>query len=527
MGREVIILFDISPNSQVQAARNTIAKELREVGARILFADIPPELAGAGINGIDDVAAKFGADKALEIINAAYDPKKKRKTGAQAGLLTEERLAQQFEAAYRGKLHYDHHRGRWYHWDSKQGRWVLNEKRLAFHFAREVCRSLNGEEKKEFARASTYAGVERICQCSPLFAVTSEHWDRDIWLLGVPGGTIDLRTGELREPQADDYITRQTAVAPNFDAASPIFDKFLREITKGDQDLQRYLQRMAGSALTGSTQEQKVFFIFGPGKNGKSVFVNTLVDSAGDYACTAAMETFIEHQYERHSTDIAMLAGARLVTASETQKGRRWNEALIGRLTGGEPITARFMRQNNFTFTAQFSLIIVGNHRPELGSVNEANRRRFSVIPFNFQPEKADAKLAAKLRDERGAILAWAILGARDWYKHGLGETPEVVENETTDYFEEQDHVKEWVDECCSLGENYSEASAVLFQNFESWCRRNGETPGIKKNGLTRILQQPQYGCTRNRDADARKLNGICIKVKYKPDARTGEREEE
>jgi putative DNA primase/helicase len=239
------------------------------------------------------------------------------------------------------------------------------------------------------------------------------------------------------------------------------------------------------------------------------------------------MESFIEHRYERHSTDIAMLAGARLVTASETQKGRRWNEALIGRLTGGDLITARFMRQNNFTFAAQFTLIIVGNHAPELGSVNEANRRRFSVIPFNFSPEKADEKLAEKLREERPAILAWAIAGARDWYEHGLGKTPEVVESATTDYFEDEDHVKEWVEECCSVGKNYSETSAVLFQNFESWSKRNGETPGIKKNGLTRILQQPQYGCTRDRTAEARKLNGICIKVKYRADVRTGEREED
>jgi putative DNA primase/helicase len=320
-------------------------------------------------------------------------------------------LAQWFESTYKGELHYDHHRGRWYHWDGKQGRWALNETRLAFHFAREVCRSLNGEEKKEFARASTYGEVERICQCSPDFAVTSGHWDRDIWLLGVPGGTIDLRTGEQREARASDYITRQTAVAPNSDAESPVFDKFLGEITRNDKDLERYLQRMAGSALTGSTQEQKVFFIFGPGKNGKSVFISILVDIAGDYARTAAMESFIEHRYERHSTDIAMLAGARLVTASETQKGRRWNEALIGRLTGGDLITARFMRQNNFTFAAQFTLIIVGNHAPELGSVNEANRRRFSVIPFNFSREKADEKLAEKLREERPARLRERVTG--------------------------------------------------------------------------------------------------------------------
>jgi putative DNA primase/helicase len=438
--------------------------------------------------------------------------------------LTEEKLAQRFESRYQGRLHYDHHRGRWFVWDEARGCWVRNEKRLAFHFAREVCRSCNEQEKKEFARASTYAGVERICQCSPDFAVTAEHWDRDIWLLGVPGGTVDLRSGEMYAPRQEDYITKQTAVAPDWRMPRPVFDRFLNEITQGDQELQRYLQRIVGYSLTGSTREEKLFFIFGPGGNGKSKFVNAMALIAGDYAVTATMEAFIEKRGERHTTDVAALAGARIAIASETQKGRRWDEALIGRLTGGDPITARFMRRDNFSFNPQFTLLIVGNHAPELSTVNDANRRRFQIIPFNFSPVKPDDRLADKLRPEWPAILAWMIDGAREWCSEGLGMRPEVVSEETEEYFDEQDPVKTWLDECCELGRNLQDTSEHLFASFEAWCKKNGEHPG-KKTGLIRILKR-QYGCKKDREEFARGLAGIAVRTEYRTDPRTGEREE-
>jgi putative DNA primase/helicase len=180
-------------------------------------------------------------------------------------------------------MHYDHHRGRWYVSNENQGRWVRNETRVAFHYARELCREFNSEEKKEFARARTYGAIEQIAENSTVFAVTSDFWDRDIWLLGTPGGTVDLRTGELRPSRKEDYITKSTAVAPDFDANKSVFDHFLQEITLGDDDLQRYLQRIFGYSLTGSTREQKLFFAYGPGGNGKSVLVNTCGSIMGDY----------------------------------------------------------------------------------------------------------------------------------------------------------------------------------------------------------------------------------------------------
>jgi putative DNA primase/helicase len=439
--------------------------------------------------------------------------------------LTEERLAQQFEAEYRERLKFDHDRGRWYVYDEERGYWREDKTRRAYHYAREVCRNSNIENAKEFARARTYGGVEQICQKSPIFAVTSDHWNRDIWLLGTPGGTVDLRSGTLRPARKDDYISKQTAVAPDFHQEKPVFTKFFAEITQDDAELQRYLQRLAGYSLTGSTKEEKLFFPFGTGGNGKSKFFNAIAATEGDYHVVATMEAFVEKRGERHTTDIAALAGARLVTASETQKSRHWDEALITRLTGGDPITARLMRHDNFTYTPQFTLIIIGNHTPELGSVNEANRRRFVIIPFAFQPEEADEELADKLRPEYPAILAWMINGARDWYQHGLGEMPEVVRDETVDYFETQNDVLAWIDECCLVGRNYTGTSATLFHSWSEWCKRNGMTPGSHKE-LIQTLKK-QHRCKKNRSARARGLTGIAVKVEYKPDPRTGERQDD
>jgi putative DNA primase/helicase len=308
-----------------------------------------------------------------------------------------------------------------------------------------------------------------------------------------------------------------------------VFEKFLDDITRNDSELRRYLQRIAGYALTGEIREQKLFFLYGPGNNGKTVFVNAIAKCAGDYAKTATMEVFVEKRGERHTTDLAMLAGARLVTASETKEGRKWDEALIKRVTGGDAITCRFLYHDNFTYTPSFTLIILGNYAPELKSVNEANRRRLVIIPFTFRPanDKEDKKLEEKLREEYPAILAWMIRGARDWYERGLGDTPKVVLDETADYFEEQHRIKAWVDEYCYVGPNYSDASANLFQSYVAWCKRNHTEP-VSQNALTRTLRA-DHGCDRDRagGTGARRITGIAVKVYSVPDQRTGEREDD
>jgi putative DNA primase/helicase len=183
-----------------------------------------------------------------------------------------------------------------------------------------------------------------------------------------------------------------------------------------------YLQRAVGYALTGLTQEHALFFAYGTGANGKSVLLSTAAGLLGDYHKTAPIETFTASNSDRHPTDLASLRGARLVTATETEEGRRWAEARIKQLTGGDTISARFMRQDFFEFAPSFKLFIAGNHKPSLRSVDEAIRRRFHLVPFavTIPSEERDSDLAEKLKDEWPGILAWLIEGCLEWQTEGL-----------------------------------------------------------------------------------------------------------
>lgn len=245
----------------------------------------------------------------------------------------------------------------------------------------------------------------------------------------------------------------------------------------------RFLQQICGYCLTGSTQEHALFFFYGPGGNGKSVFLNTVSGVVGDYTVTAAMETFTASQHDRHSTELAMLRGARLVTASETEEGRAWAENRIKALTGGDPITARFMRQDNFTFRPAFKLLIAGNHKPVLKNVDDAARRRFNILPFIRKPVRPDPELEAKLRSEWPGILRWMIEGAVMWQATGLVR-PDAVEDETNAYFEAQDTFGQWLaDECVVEIDNAHrwESAADLFHSWKNYAETRGEISGTQK----------------------------------------------
>src|SRR5262249_19201356 len=160
--------------------------------------------------------------------------------------------------------------------------------------------------------------------CDPRLVITTDQFDRDPLLLNTPAGTEDLQAGRMREHRRTDFITKITAASPRGDC--PKWRKFVDEITGHDPKLAGFLQRMCGYALTGSTKEQCLFFLYGRGANGKSVFLNTVADILGDYHRTAPIETFVASPTERHPTELAGLMGARLVTAIETEEGRRWDE---------------------------------------------------------------------------------------------------------------------------------------------------------------------------------------------------------
>jgi putative DNA primase/helicase len=225
--------------------------------------------------------------------------------------------------------------------------------------------------------------------------------------------------------------------------------------------------------------------------------LNTLVGVMGDYAAVASMETFTASTTDRHPADLAMLRGARLVAAQETEEGRRWAEARIKALTGGDPITARFMRQDFFTFMPQFKLFIAGNHKPGLRNVDEAIRRRLNLIPFavRIPPDERDPDLAEKLKGEWPGILKWAITGCLDWQKERLA-APQAVTTATDDYLEAEDAIGQWIAECCvvegqilggqSVKRDLHTTTAQLFGSWKKWAEQAGEfVPSMKRFSQT------------------------------------------
>jgi putative DNA primase/helicase len=320
------------------------------------------------------------------------------------------------------------------------------------------------------------------------------------------------------EADQEDFITKKTAVVPADPLRGdgcPLWLDFLNQATQGDQDLIRFMQQIAGYALTGDIREHALFFIYGPGGNGKGVFVNTITKVLGDYATTAAMDTFTASQSDRHPTDLAKLKGARLVTASETEEGRAWAESRIKALTGGDRISARFMRQDFFEFDPAFKLLIVGNHKPVLRNVDEAARRRFNMIPFIHKPERPDKQLEEKLKPEWPGILRWMIDGCLDWQQHGLIR-PAVVKEATAEYFSEQDSVHQWIEECCETGgRDISDTTANLFASWTAWATANGEKSGTTK-WFNQVLQRQGFEPVRETPNHRGKRGFLRVSVKPK-----------
>jgi putative DNA primase/helicase len=360
--------------------------------------------------------------------------------------------------------------GRWLSWDGK--RWCVDDTLATFDLIRACCR-----ERAKIAESDKIAVV--IASADRRHAATPDFFDSDPMLLNTPGGTVDLRTGTIREHSRDDLITKITSVAPDDGADDSAWAKFLSDVTRGDVELQDYLARLFGLCLTGDTRDHILPFFLGSGANGKSTLLDLMLYILGDYARQIPSEILMETRGERHPTDIANLLGVRLAVASEVDEGQAWAESRIKQLTGDETMSARFMRQDFFTFKRTHKLIVAGNHRPALRVVDDAIRRRIHLVPFDahFAGDAVDLDMPAKLRREAPAILAWAVRGALDWQANGLCP-PEKVTGATNEYLAMQDTLGLWVDEACVTNDPAAETqSSVLYRSFRSWKEKRGERP--------------------------------------------------
>jgi putative DNA primase/helicase len=396
---------------------------------------------------------------------------------------SDDSLALSFTKRYQNDWRYVAAWGKWLIWDGQ--RWRNEDTLAASDLVRHVCRfaSLKSKNPKlaaKLAASSTIGGVERLARSDRRHAGTTDEWDADMWALNTPRGVVDLHTGRMRAHQRSDRMTKIATATPR--GQCPTWLRFLSDITNGDQELVDYLQVMVGYCLTGVTSEHALFFLYGTGANGKSVFVNVLSTILGDYAANAPMDTFMETRGDRHPTDLAGLRGARFVSSIETEQGRSWNESKVKAITGGDKVSARFMRQDFFEYFPQFKLIIAGNHKPSIRNVDEAMKRRLHLIPFTvtIAPAKRDGQLTEKLLMERDAIMAWAVEGCKRWQANGL-KPPTCVVAATDEYFDEEDAIGEFIAAEAQICAPAKVSVADVFARWQEWSSKRGEYVGTSR----------------------------------------------
>lgn len=409
------------------------------------------------------------------------------KEPAQLDLENELLLASKFTEQYGDSLRYTAAWNKWHLWDGIT--WRVDEKRKVFNYSKKIVADCHIPKTSKNA---VVAAVVTLANSDEKIAALAAQWDANPYLTNMCGIARDVLKGETRQIVAEDYITKTTKVSP--DAGKPkAWTDFLDFVTyQGDEPEHKqqqqlfidYLQRMCGYFLTGSTKEDALFFLYGPGKNGKSVFIDTISGIMGDYATGVPMEALLASKGDRHPTELAKLMGARLAVAVETEQGRRWDESKVKTLTGGDKITARFMRQDFFDFVPTHKLLIAGNNKPHLsGKVDEAWRRRFHIIPFTrvVDEAKRDKNLRFRLQEEWPQILAWMVEGCNWWMRESLNP-PQVVIAATNEYLEAEDTIGRWLEDCCEKRFDAFQPTEALFASWCDWCKQTGEFAGRERD---------------------------------------------
>jgi len=411
--------------------------------------------------------------------------------------------------------------GLWFIWDGT--RWVIDEKARHLSLTGEHLRTKAQElliwaegqksvmsendhikmmryirqEIKNLKSAPQRMHVVSIIKTDPLCTASPSTFDNNLKILGTPNGTVDLVTGTLTPASRSDYITKLTGCATK--SGPPVgWLNFMREIFNGDQELIDFMQRLFGYVLTGLTTEEKLFFFYGTGANGKSKLLETIYFILGDYAKRAPATLLLEQRNEQHPTAMAGLAGARGVFASEIPSGKTWNDQVIKDMTGGDTITARLMRQDFFEYAPHFKLLIAGNHQPRLKNVDESMSRRIVILPFNvtIPPERRDTQLGEKLKAEAGQILNWCIEGAVKYFAEGLC-IPESVLNASKEYIKNEDVIGEFIDSRLEPDASKRELNTV-FQCYKNWVTSQGYNYPITEQRLRKELKDRGYMVKRS-----------------------------
>jgi putative DNA primase/helicase len=398
-----------------------------------------------------------------------------------------ERLVKQ----HGGELRYCPELRTWLAWDGV--RWNLDAVGCAVEYAkltvrgiyREAAQAANPglrEAIKDWARRSEAAGrlfaMVKLAESDQRLRVSPAELDRDTYLLNCSNGVVDLRTGELHPHDPSYLLTRLCPVEYRAEARAPRWERFLAEVFAPHPDLVPFLQRAAGYSLTGETCEECLFLLHGTGRNGKGVFLRTLMETLGDYAVTADFSTFTS-QNDRGGPrdDVANMRGRHLVSAQEGREGAALAESLIKWLTGGDLVRARRLYENSYEFQPSHKIWLATNHKPAVRGADPAIWSRIKLVPFDVSFEgREDRGLKSAMKAELPGVLAWAVEGCLRWQEDGLC-FPDTVRDATARWRGENDQLGQFLEDCCLLGEFATIKVRKLYAAHRRWAEEAGEEP--------------------------------------------------
>ena len=432
--------------------------------------------------------------------------------------LTDLGNSERFVAQHGKNVRYCYLWAKWVVWTG--GRWERDDAGRVHRLAKMTVRSMyreasdaeDEERRKALAKhASRSEGADKIKAMLELarseVPVAPDELDSDPWLLNASNGTVDLRTGDLREHRREDLITRLAPVEYGPDDA-PTWEAFLERVLPGEE-LRAFVQRAAGYSATGDTSEQVMLINHGAGNNGKSTFQEALAAALGDYAMRAPTEMLMAKRAGGVPNDVARLKGARFVAASETEEGRRLAESLVKDLTGQDTISARFMRAEWFDFTPTHKLWLSTNHKPEIRGTDNAIWRRIRLVPWDvaIPPAERDRKLAEKLRGELPGVLAWIVRGCIEWRREGL-QAPAEVRKATAGYRSEMDVLGDFLADRCFRSEGLQVGKDELYKAYQMWSEDAGERMETKRK-FGMLLKERGIEDGRNSERTKRIWKGI------------------
>jgi putative DNA primase/helicase len=424
---------------------------------------------------------------------------------------TELGYARRLIHVYGSRLRYVPPWRRWLVWDGT--RWAYDSTGQAPRWMKVIARRLTTDalaiddsDKRQAAlrlarrgeSSAAVSGALTLASTEHPMAVSPQDLDADPFLLNCANGTLDLRTGLLRAHDPNDLLTKVTGAAYHPDTLGPTWSKFLDRV-QPDPEMRAYLARLFGHSLEGRTVEHVLPVLHGDGANGKGTALAAILAALGDYGDAADPELLTARTFDAHPTGVADLFGLRLAVLHESDAGRRLAEGTVKRLTGGDRVKARRMREDFWHFEPSHTFVMLTNHRPLVSGTDEGIWRRLRLVPFDvvIPADERDERLGDRLALEADAVLAWLVAGYQQWRQIGLDQ-PDRVTAATAEYRNESDALGRFVAERCLTGPHFTAQSSVLFAAWQSWCGAEGEAPGTNK-AFTTTLQNLGYDTRRTR----------------------------